>query len=68
MKVLKATEQQYNQLNGYLFECSKLEFTKDANNNWVVGIEVLNEQNFSEIKEQLQTLPLIDFEPIQITL
>jgi hypothetical protein len=65
MVVLKATQQQYNTLNGYTFHCSKLEFQKDFNNNWIVGLEVLEDIAFLKIREQLKALPLIDFEPIE---
>ena len=62
--VLKATQTQYNTLNGYTFNCSKLEFQKDFNNNWIVGIEVLNEIDFLEIRVKLNKLVKINFEPI----
>jgi hypothetical protein len=65
MKVLKATKTQYNSLNGYENGLSKLEFAKDVNDNWIVGLEVLEDNNFAEIKEQLSKLTQIEFiEPI----
>jgi hypothetical protein len=65
MKVLKATKTQYNSLNGYEKGLSKLEFAKDVNDNWIVGLEVLEDENFAEIKEQLSKLTQIEFiEPI----
>lgn len=65
MKVLKATASQYKLLNGFQKETSKLDFVKDQNNNWIVGTEVLTDQNFEEIKPQLLNLTEIDFiEPI----
>jgi hypothetical protein len=65
MKVLKATKTQYNSLNGYENGLSKLEFAKDINDNWIVGLEVLEDDNFAEIKEQLSKLTQIEFiEPI----
>jgi hypothetical protein len=65
MKVLKATKTQYNSLNGYENGLSKLEFAKDINDNWIVGLEVLEDENFAEIKEQLSKLTQIEFiEPI----
>jgi hypothetical protein len=65
MKVLKATKTQYNSLNGYENGLSKLEFAKDVNDNWIVGIEVLNDNNFAEIRTQLNELTQIEFiEPI----
>jgi hypothetical protein len=65
MIVLKATKTQYNSLNGFQNGISKLEFAKDINDNWVVGLEVLEDKNFAEIKEQLSKLTQIEFiEPI----
>jgi hypothetical protein len=61
MKVLKATKTQYNSLNGYENGLSKLEFAKDVNDNWIVGLEVLEDENFAEIKEQLLKLTQIEF-------
>ena len=62
--VLKATQTQYNTLNGYTYKRSKLEFQKDFNNNWIVGIEVLNEIDFLEIRVELNKLVKINFKPI----
>ena len=65
MKVLKANTTQYSALNGYKNGLSKLEFIKDGNDNWIVGLEVLEDENFAEIKEQLSKLTQIEFiEPI----
>jgi hypothetical protein len=61
MKVLKATKTQYNALNGYENGLSKLEFAKDVNDNWIVGVEVLEDENFAEIKEQLSKLKQIEY-------
>jgi hypothetical protein len=63
MKVLKATTTQYNKLNNYRNGNSLLQFFKDSNNNWVINIEVINDTAFSEIKQKLEDLPLIDYEP-----
>ena len=61
MKVLKATKTQYNSLNGYENGLSRLEFAKDGNDNWIVGLEVLSDNNFAEIKEQLLKLTQIEY-------
>jgi hypothetical protein len=63
MKVLKATATKKNQLQGIYKNGAELKFIQDANNNWVVNDAVLFNSDFEEIKEQLQALPLIDFEP-----
>ena len=61
MKVLKATKTQYNSLNGFQNGLSKLEFAKDGNDNWIVGLEVLNDNNFAEIRTQLKELTQIEY-------
>ena len=65
MKVLKATQEQYEQLNGYQNEVHRLEFIKDANDNWIVGMQVLNCSAFESILDQLNELEEIDYMPIQ---
>lgn len=64
MKVLKATQEQYNSLNGFKKGNSILNFTKDANGNWIVGKNVLTGNNFIEVREQLQQLEEIEHEPL----
>ena len=61
MKVLKATIEQYKNLNGFKKETSKLEFVNDIDNNWIVGTEVLTDSNFEEIKLKLLELEQIDY-------
>ena len=65
MIVLKATLAQYNKLNGFQNGLSILEFAKDGNNNWIVGIEVLTDPDFEPIRTQLNELKQIEYvEPI----
>lgn len=64
MKVLKATQEQYEMLNGYQFGVSRLEFVKDADDNWIVPDAVKNDRNFEGIYPQLMALEEIDFNPI----
>jgi hypothetical protein len=65
MKVLKANKTQYNQLNNYEIGVSKLEFVKDGANNWIVGLDVIHNGNFLEIREQLLELEEIEYiEPL----
>ena len=61
MKVLKATKTQYNALNGFQNGLSMLQFAKDGNDNWIVGLEVLNDNNFAEIRTQLNELTQIEY-------
>lgn len=65
MKVLKANIEQKKALEGTYKNGALLQFIKDTNNNWVVNDAVLCDDDFEEIKEQLQSLPLIDFQPIE---
>jgi len=66
MEVLKATQAQYEALNGYTNKASQLIFIQDKFNNWIVGKEVLSDPNFTEIHSQLSELEEIDFEPKEI--
>lgn len=66
MLVLKATTIKKNKLEGYYINGAELRFLKDINNNWVVNQAVLYDDNFIEIRLQLELLPLIEFEPIII--
>lgn len=63
MKVLKATQEQKENIEGvYSNEC-EIRFILDLNNNWVVGTSVLTDNNFESVKNQLLELEQIDFEP-----
>jgi hypothetical protein len=63
-RVLKATFEQYNILNGYANGNSLLEFVQDANDNWVVSADVLTDYAFEGIKSELGELEEIDYKPI----
>lgn len=63
MLVLHPNLEQYNTLNGYKNNTSELLFVKDGSNRWIVGIEVLNDVNFTEIHEQLNELDRIEYTP-----
>ncbi len=56
MKVLVADKEQYENLNGFTNGNSQLNFVKDADGNYIVGIEVLIDPCFDDIKEQLGLL------------
>jgi hypothetical protein len=62
MKVLKATQEQKEALEGFYEEGYELRFVEDANGNWVVNDKVVTNGHFLSIREQLQSLPLIDYE------
>lgn len=61
MLVLKANQTQYDQLNGYEIGVSKLEFVKDGNNNWIVGLDVIHNGNFLGIRNELLELEEIEY-------
>ena len=61
MIVLKATLAQKQKLEGFYKNEAQLQFIEDGNKNWVVNLEVLNDNNFAEIKEQLSKLTQIEF-------
>lgn len=63
MLVLHPNIEQYNALNSYKNNTSKLLFVKDGSDRWIVGLEVLNDENFKEIKEQLSLLERIEYTP-----
>ena len=65
MIVLHPNEEQYNALNGYKNNASELLFVKDGSNRFIVGIEVLNDPNFIEIREQLLELEQITYTPAE---
>lgn len=59
--VLHPNSEQYNSFNGYKNNSSELLFVKDGSDRWIVGLEVLNDPNFSEIHEQLNQLERIQY-------
>ena len=65
MTVLTVNQDQYNALNGYTNRNSVLQFVKDANNNWIVGKQVLTDDAFLAIRPQLEALEEIDHNPKQ---
>ena len=67
MKVLHPNTEQYTALNGYKNKASELLFVKDGSNRWIVGLEVLNDPNFSEIHDQLNELERIEYTPFPET-
>lgn len=66
MIVLKATQTQYDALDGYQNGNNLLKFAKDGNDNWIVGIAVLTNSAFSEIHNQLNNLEQIEYVPVPI--
>jgi hypothetical protein len=67
MIVLHPNTEQYTALNGYKNNASELLFVKDGSDRWIVGLEVLNDPNFSEIYDQLNELERIEYTPFPET-
>lgn len=63
MIVLHPNAEQYTALNGYTHNSSELLFVKDGSDRWIVGTEVLNDPNFTEIHDQLEQLDRIEYTP-----
>ena len=65
MIVLKATQAQYDALDGYRNGKNLLKFAKDGNDNWIVGSAVLSDAAFAAIHDQLDALERIEYTPIE---
>ena len=63
MIVLHPNSEQYTKLNEYKNNTSELLFVKDGSDRWIVGLEVLNDPNFEEIKLQLEQLEKVEYTP-----
>jgi len=61
MNVLKATDEQKQQLEGFYANGAYLQFIKDAFYNNVVNDAVLYDDNFLDIREILYSLPIIEY-------
>ena len=64
MIVLKATQAQYDALDGYRNGDNLLKFAKDGDNNWIVGTAVLNDPAFAAIHDDLNELERIEYTPV----
>ena len=63
MEVLKANTAQYEALNGFSNGNSRIKFVKDADDNYIIGKEVLTDDKFLEIRNQLEQLKVIPYNP-----
>lgn len=63
MKVLKATSEQKEKIEALTSGVHLIRFTQDADGEWIVGKQILNNPKFSHIDE-LKDLVEIDYEPI----
>lgn len=64
MIVLHANNEQHARLNGYRKNESILIFAIDGSGKFIVGLEVLNDPNFSDIHEQLDALDRVEYTPV----
>lgn len=64
MIVLKATQAQFDALDGYRNGDNLLKFAKDGDDNWIIGLSVLNDPAFAEIHDALNELERIEYVPI----
>jgi hypothetical protein len=63
MDVLKANQEQFSNLEGFSNGNSYIKFTQDANDNYIIGKEVLTDNLFLEIRNQLEQLEVIPYNP-----
>jgi hypothetical protein len=61
MDVLKANQEQFSNLEGFSNGNSYIKFTQDANDNYIIGKEVLTDNLFLEIRNQLKQLEVIPY-------
>jgi len=66
MEVLKATEQQKQELEKKYLKWCELEFVEDADGNWIVGVGVLTNLNFAPIHDELAELEIIPHNPKKV--
>jgi hypothetical protein len=59
MEVLKANNAQYEALNGFTNHNHIINFALDADDNHIIGKQVLTDDKFLEIREELEQLEVI---------
>jgi hypothetical protein len=63
--VLWANQEEYDKLNGYTFDNQQLQFVKDGLDRWIVNVRIIDNPKFIEIRNDLLSLPIIEYvEPI----
>ena len=63
MEVLVANTQQYRALQGFANVNHIIDFSLDADDNYIIGKEVLTDNKFLEIRNQLEQLEVIPYNP-----
>lgn len=66
--VLKATEQQKQDLEGNYNNGNIIRFIQDADGNWIIGENTLTDPNFAEVHDQLNELEKIEYKPKKINI
>lgn len=64
MKVLKANQEIYEAINGFQNGVHRLEFIKDADDNWIVNLEVKECAAFASVMDEINKLEEIEYNPI----
>ena len=63
MDVLKANTQQYEDLQGFANGNHIIDFSLDADDNYIIGKQILTDDKFLEIRNQLKQLEVIPYNP-----
>ena len=63
MDVLKANQEQFSNLEGFSNGNSYIKFTQDADDNHIIGKQILTDDKFLEIRNQLEELEVINYNP-----
>ena len=63
MEVLKANTQQYEVLQGFANGNHIIDFSSDADDNHIIGKQILTDDKFLEIRNQLEQLEVIPYNP-----
>jgi len=63
MEVLKANTQQYEDLQGFANGNHIIDFSSDADDNYIIGKQILTDDKFLEIRNQLEQLEVIPYNP-----
>jgi hypothetical protein len=63
MEVLKANTQQYEALQGFANHNHIINFSLDADDNYIIGKQILTDDKFLEIRNQLKQLEVIPYNP-----
>ena len=63
MEVLKANTAQYEALKNFSNGNNYIDFIEDADGNYTIGKEVLTDDIFLEIRDQLEQLSIINYNP-----